>query len=176
MLILAQPACEASVSCDFKVHGFSRPSFCRHKKNLHFSSKNTTINGFKHFMGTELLSYLENGTLTFSVIMKSFIDSKGRLIGTPEDLMLEGKRTSNGATESREIQIEQEAEVECRMDEIYPQSNDELFYSSNTRNLEPKFNENAKHLNSLNTTSSSKEIDNYSMQFHPKVLSPSWRV
>jgi hypothetical protein len=179
LLILAQPACEAIVSCEFKVHAPLRQSFCRPKKNLRFSSTNTLINGFKHFMGMELLSYLEDGTMTFSVIMKSCIDSKGRLIGIPEDLIMEEKLSSNGTKESNDgipkIQGKREAEVECRMDEIYPQSCDELFHSNAARIVNPKFNEDSKHFNSLNTTSSSWATENQSMHFYPKVLSPSWR-
>jgi hypothetical protein len=131
-------------------------------------------------MGTELLSYLEDGTITFSVIMKSCIDSKGRLIGIPEDLIMEGRSSSNGTKESHDgiprIQSKREAEVECRMDEIYPQSSDELFHSNATRIVNPKFNEDSKHFNSLNnTTSSSSVTENQSVQFYPKILSPSWR-
>lgn len=128
-------------------------------------------------MGTELLSYLEQGKLTFSVIIKSFIASDGRLIGIPEENYdWEEKPTANGNEENGndyiEVQSKQGLEVECRMDEIYPQGSN-VPNSSSSSLLKSRYTENSKHFDRLNTASSSSE--SYSMQFYPKVLSPSWR-
>ena len=37
-------------------------------------------------MGPELLSYLENGTFTFSIMMKTYLGPNNELLGLPDPL------------------------------------------------------------------------------------------
>jgi hypothetical protein len=87
LLALAQSHGRAYVACEFSVHGLLRPTFRRKcSRNLHFTPRSSVYRGYKHFMGPELLSYLENGTFTFSVVMKTYIGPKGELLGLSDPL------------------------------------------------------------------------------------------
>jgi hypothetical protein len=87
LLALAQSHGRAYVACEFSVHGLLRPTFRRKcSRNLHFTPRSSVYRGYKHFMGPELLSYLEKGTFTFSVMMKTYIGPKGELLGLSDPL------------------------------------------------------------------------------------------
>ena len=128
LLALAQSHGRAYVACEFSVHGLLRPIFCRKcTKNLHFTPRSSVYRGYRHFMGPELLSYLENGTFTFSVLMKTYIGPGGELLGLPDPLAgglhnLEGKVLEEN--DSEVASHVGSSEVECRMEEIYPKSDD----------------------------------------------------
>ena len=139
LLALAQSHGEAYISCEFSVHGLLRPTFCRKcSKNLHFTSRSSVYRGYKHFMGPELLSYLENGTFTFSVTMKTYLGVKGELLGLPDPLGGKIGAVKGSADRDRdrdsdsEIASKSEAgfEEECRMDDIYPGQRDDYYYQT----------------------------------------------
>lgn len=157
LLALAQSHGHAYVACEFSVHGLLRPTFRRKcSRNLHFTPRSSVYRGYQHFMGPELLSYLENGTFTFSILMKTYIGPKGELLGLPEPLggivrnpksVDKSNRNRNSNSDSNKnssvgddnddngseiasYSCEGVGEEECRMDEIYPKPREDYFYSS----------------------------------------------
>ena len=128
LLALAQSHGHAYVACEFSVHGLLRPIFCRKcTKNLHFTPRSSVYRGYRHFMGPELLSYLENGTFTFSVLMKTYIGPRGELLGLPDPLAGGLHNLEAKILEENDSEVASHAggsEVECRMEEIYPKSDD----------------------------------------------------
>ena len=134
LLAFAQSHGEAYVACEFSVHGLLRPTFCRKcTRNLHFTAKSSVYRGYKHFMGPELLSYLESGSFTFSVTLKSFMGIKGELLGMPDPLggMICGAKGGSSDNNS-EVASKSEAglEEECRIDDIYPGQKEDCYYQS----------------------------------------------
>ena len=145
LLALAQSHGHAYVACEFSVHGLLRPTFCRKcTRNLHFTPRSSVYRGYKHFMGPELLSYLENGTFTFSILMKTYIGTHGELLGLPNPLggfLQIGKKIARGRDKEKE-EKEKEGddndseiashtstlEEEYRMDDIYPKQVDMTYF------------------------------------------------
>ena len=134
LLAFAQSHGEAYVACEFSVHGLLRPTFCRKcTRNLHFTSKSSVYRGYQHFMGPELLSYLESGSFTFSVTLKSFMGSKGELLGMPNPLggMICGPKGGSSDNNSEVVsKSESGVEEECRIDDIYPGQKEDCYYQS----------------------------------------------
>lgn len=128
LLALAQSHGRAYVACEFSVHGLLRPIFCRKcTKNLHFTPRSSVYRGYRHFMGPELLSYLENGTFTFSVLMKTYIGPRGELLGLPDPLAGGLHNLEERVLEENDSEVASHtggSEVECRMEEIYPKSDE----------------------------------------------------
>ena len=96
----------ARVSCEFRVHCQLKPPYSKKSKgNYCFSPASSYYRGFRHFIGAELLSYVDNGRLTISVIMCTEIGDDGTLIGVSgacddvEELMSE-YGTQGATTES----------------------------------------------------------------------------
>ena len=162
LLALAQSHGRAYVACEFSVHGLLRPTFRRKcSRNLHFTPRSSVYRGYKHFMGPELLSYLENGTFTFSILMKTYIGPKGELLGlsdplggvirnpknvdtnnnTVDNINEKNKEKDNGDdnddnnSEIASYSCEGEGEEECRMDEIYPKPRENNYFYRSSSNL-----------------------------------------
>ena len=134
LLAFAQSHGEAYVACEFSVHGLLRPTFCRKcTRNLHFTAKSSVYRGYQHFMGPELLSYLESGSFTFSVTLKSFMGLKGELLGMPNPLggMICGPKGGSSDNNSEVVsKSESGIEEECRIDDIYPGQKEDCYYQS----------------------------------------------
>ena len=145
LLALAQSHGHAYVACEFSVHGLLRPTFCRKcTRNLHFTPRSSVYRGYKHFMGPELLSYLENGTFTFSILMKTYIGTHGELLGLPNplggilqigkkiargrDKGMEGKEKEGDDNDSEIASHTSTLEEEYRMDDIYPKQADMTYF------------------------------------------------
>eukprot|EP01041_Mallomonas_annulata_P006943 gene6943-14098_t len=81
MITLAQRD-NAIISCEFKIHSDSRPTYSmKSNSNYHFSANTTVYKGFREFIGTDLLSYINNGKLKLSVVMSTEIGKSNDLIG-----------------------------------------------------------------------------------------------
>lgn len=134
LLAFAQSHGEAYIACEFSVHGLLRPTFCRKcTKNLHFTTTSSVYRGYQHFMGPELLSYLENGSFTFSVTLKSYLGVKGELLGLPDPLggmICEAKGGNNDSDSEVASKSECRVEEECRIDVIYPGQMEDCYYQS----------------------------------------------
>lgn len=67
------------IVCEFKLHCNLRPTYCR-SKTLSFSSRMPSERGFKNFIGSDLLSYVDNSSrLTISLRLQVPVGADGHM-------------------------------------------------------------------------------------------------